>query len=428
MPKKSYFCPKQINLRILYNTGIFLAQYLLQAIGVFNPKIKAGVIGRRETFNKLKKSISATDKTLWFHCASLGEYEQGLPVFSEIKKIYPNHKVILSFFSPSGYDIRKNAPIADCVVYLPLDSKHNAKTLLDLVHPELTVFVKYDIWPNVLNELKRRQGRAILISALFRKEQIFFKPYGGFMKEALFAFEHIFTQNENAKQLLETIGYKAITVSGDTRFDRVSNQLKIDNTLDFIAEFKNNKLCYVAGSTWPEDEKLLVHYINTEAPKDVKFIIAPHNIKANQINQLQSDIKTKTVLFSEKESKDLSQAQVFIIDTIGILTKIYNYADIAYVGGALGTTGLHNTLEPAVFGIPILIGNTYDKFPEAIDMIANQGMFSIKNQSELNEISTKLINNSEFRTKTGAKNAYYINDNEGAIGLITQYLGVNSSK
>jgi len=428
MPKKSYFCAKQINLRILYNTGIFLAHYLLQAIGVFNAKIKSGVIGRRDTFNILKKTISETDKTVWFHCASLGEYEQGLPVFTEIKKMYPNYKVILSFFSPSGYNIRKNAPIADCVIYLPLDTNKNAKTFLDLAHPELTVFVKYDIWPNILTELKRRQGRAILISALFRKEQVFFKPYGEFMKAALFTFEHIFTQNETSKQLLESIGYQAITVSGDTRFDRVSNQLNIDNSLDFISEFKNNKLCYVAGSTWPEDEKLLVKYINTEAPKNVKFIIAPHNIKPNQINQLKANIKVESVLFSEKDSKDLTQAQVFIIDTIGILTKIYNYADIAYVGGAVGATGLHNTLEPAVFGIPIIIGNTYEKFPEAIDMISNQGMFSINDQKEFNEISTKLIDNPEFRLRTGAKNAYYIDNNKGAISLITQYLALDCSK
>lgn len=409
-------------MRIIYNIGIFLANYSLQAIGLFNLKIKSGVIGRQETFKKLKQHISITDKTLWFHCASLGEYEQGLPVFSEIKKQHPNHKIVLSFFSPSGYEIRKNTPIADCVVYLPLDSKKNASTFLDLVHPELTVFVKYDIWPNVLNELKRRKKRAILISAVFRKDQIYFKSYGAFMKEALFAFKHIFTQNEASKQLLESINYKNGSVSGDTRFDRVSNQLKTDNTLDFIADFKQDKLCFVAGSTWPEDEKLLVEYINNEAPKDVKFIIAPHNIKPNQIQQLQNNIKEETVLFSEKEKKNVTKAKVFIIDTIGILTKIYNYADIAYVGGAVGNTGLHNTLEPAVFGIPIIIGNHYEKFPEAKALIDNQGLFSIKNQTELNKIINKLVNNSIYRISTGNKNALYISNNTGAVNIIKSYL------
>ncbi|WP_299777039.1 glycosyltransferase N-terminal domain-containing protein [uncultured Formosa sp.] len=409
-------------MRIIYNIGIFLTNYLLQAIGLFNLKIKSGVNGRRETFRKLKEHITPTDHILWFHCSSLGEYEQGLPVFSEIKKQHPNHKIVLSFFSPSGYEIRKNSPIADCVVYLPLDSKKNASIFLDLVHPELTVFVKYDIWPNILNELKRRKGRAILISALFREDQVYFKSYGTFMTNALFAFEHIFTQNKTSKALLESVNYKNVSVSGDTRFDRVSNQLKIDNTLDFIADFKQNKLCFVAGSTWPEDEKLLVEYINTEAPKDVKFIIAPHNIKPNQIQQLKNNIKAETVLFSEKSTKDISKAKIFIIDTIGILTKIYNYADIAYVGGAVGTTGLHNTLEPAVFGVPIIIGKHYEKFLEAKAMINNQGMFSISNQTQLNQTVNTLINDTNHRITTGSKNTSYIIKNTGAVNIIKSYL------
>ncbi|MBP1838311.1 3-deoxy-D-manno-octulosonic acid transferase [Formosa algae] len=413
-------------MRIIYNIGIFLANYLLQLIGLFNVKIKSGVLGRKETFDKLKNNILPTDNTLWFHCASLGEYEQGLPVFSEIKKQYPNHKVILSFFSPSGYEIRKHTPLADCVVYLPLDSKSNAHRFLDLVHPELTVFVKYDIWPNVLKELKRRQGRAILISALFRKEQIFFKSYGTFMKDALFAFEHIFTQNVASKQLLESVNYNNVSVSGDTRFDRVANQLEIDNTLNFIAEFKQDKLCFIAGSTWPEDEKLLVNYINNEAAADVKFIIAPHNIKPNQIAQLKNSLKVETVLFSEKANKTRSTATVFIIDTIGILTKIYNYADIAYVGGAIGTTGLHNTLEPAVFGAPIIIGNHFDKFPEAKAMLDHEGLFSVSNQTQLNQIVNKLIEDENFRKTAGAKNALYINKNKGAVSIIRLHLSKKS--
>ncbi|QDO92893.1 3-deoxy-D-manno-octulosonic acid transferase [Formosa sediminum] len=409
-------------MRILYNIGIFLAHYLLQVIGLFNLKIKSGVIGRKETFEILKRTIALTDKTLWFHCASLGEYEQGLPVFSAIKTLYPKHKVVLSFFSPSGYEIRKNSPIADCVVYLPLDSKSNAKLFLDLVHPELTVFVKYDIWPNLLNALKRRQARAILISALFRKEQIFFKAYGGFMKNALFAFEHIFTQDARSKDLLNAIHYNSVSISGDTRFDRVSSQLQIDNTLNFIAQFKQDNFCLVAGSTWPEDEKLLVNYINNEAPVNVKFIIAPHNIKSNQIHQLKQNLKVNTVLYSEYDMNTISKATVFIIDTIGILTKIYNYADIAYVGGAVGTTGLHNTLEPAVFGIPIIIGNHFEKFPEAKAMLDHKGLFSISNQTQLNQVINQLTQDENVRKTAGAKNALYINKNKGAVNTIKTHL------
>lgn len=393
-------------------------------MGVFNKKVKKGIDGRKTTFDTLKTSLNKNDKTLWFHCASLGEYEQGLPVFKELRKHYNNHKIILSFFSPSGYEIRKNTPIADAVVYLPLDTKKNAKEFLNLIKPELTIFVKYDIWPNFLNELKNQNLRAILISASFRKSQSYFKFYGKNLKDALFAFEHIFTQNEISKKLLHSINYNQVTVSGDTRFDRVYSQLELDNNLDFIKTFKNNKLCVVAGSTWPEGEALLINFINNHNYKNVKFIIAPHNIKASQIKNTQEKLKVKTILFSEKKEKELMNAQVFIVDTIGILTKIYNYADIAYVGGALGNTGLHNTLEPAVFGIPIIIGNNHVKFPEAKAMIDNGGMFSVSNQVEFNNILSELIDNQTKRLTSGNKNSSFIEINRGAVIQILGYLRI----
>ncbi len=358
---------------------------------------------------------------LWFHCASLGEYEQGLPVFKELRKDYPKHKIILSFFSPSGYEIKKNNSIADVVVYLPLDLKKNAKQFLDLVQPELTIFVKYEIWPIFLSELKKRKHRTVLISALFRSNHSFFKPYGKIIRQALFSFDHIFTQNNESKELLEKIGYKSVSVSGDTRFDRVIQQLEQDNTLEFIKLFKQDKLCIVAGSTWHEDEQFLVNYIN-ETTLDTKFIIAPHNIKQNQINQLKKSINKKTILFSEKTDKEFSNHQVFIIDTIGILSKIYNYADIAYIGGAIGKTGLHNTLEAAIFEIPIVIGNNYSNFPEASDMIKNSGMYSISNQTELNNSFNSLIKDPEKRKYSGQQNLKYIIKYKGAVVQIMNYL------
>lgn len=407
----------------IYNIGIHAAHFGLKCASLFNEKIKNGVIGRQNTFKILRDNLNPNDQTLWFHCASLGEYEQGLPVFKVLRSHYKNHKIVLSFFSPSGYDIRKNTPIADVVVYLPLDTKANAKRFLDIINPELTVFVKYDIWPNFLDELKRRQLRAILISAVFRENQSFFKFYGNQLRKALFAFEHIFTQNERSKNLLESINYKNVTVTGDTRFDRVSSQLEVDNTLDFVETFKQDKLCMVAGSTWPEDDTLLINFINSEASKDVKFIIAPHNIKSNQIKNIQEKLTTESVLFSEKDSTKLKDAQVFIIDIIGILSKIYNYADMAYVGGAMGTTGLHNTLEPAVFGVPIIIGNHHEKFPEAKEMIDNAGMFSIANQEEFDAILKELIQNTEKRILSGNNNLQYIKKNKGAVAKIVRYLG-----
>jgi len=409
-------------VNLLYNITIQLASVVLKLLSLFNNKLKLGVDGRALTFNKLDQFLNKGDKTLWFHCASLGEYEQGLPIFTELRKDYPNHKIVLSFFSPSGYEIRKNAPFADLVVYLPLDTKNNAKRFINLVNPELTVFVKYEIWPNYLNEIKSRGLRAILISAVFRKDQSFFKWYGSQTKKALFAFEHIFTQNETSKKLLESINYTNATVSGDTRFDRVSNQLNTDNNLDFIKVFKDNKLCIVIGSSWPEDESLIIEFINNYVGIPIKFIIAPHNIKSKQIENIQTNLKKPAILFTQKEKKDLSQYDVFILDTIGLLSKTYSYADIAYVGGAMGNTGLHNILEPAVFGVPIIIGKNYQKFPEAFDMIKNKGVKSVSNITELGTELNSLINDPKSRLTTGNQNADFIKKNKGAVIQIMQYL------
>jgi 3-deoxy-D-manno-octulosonic-acid transferase len=417
-----YFSIKEKKLGLLYNIGVYLLYVGLQFASLFNEKIKKGLTGRQNTFSILRKSIKTNDRTFWFHCASLGEYEQGLPLFKVLRDHFPEHKIVLSFFSPSGYEIRKNSPIANVVIYLPLDTKHNAKEFLDTVKPELTVFVKYDIWPNFLYELKKQKLRAILISANFRENQSFFKFYGKTRREALFAFEHIFTQNEASKKLLESIHYNKATVSGDTRFDRVISQLDQDNYLEFVETFKQNKLCVVAGSTWPEDEALLIEFINREAPRDVKFIIAPHNIKFGQIRNIQDKLLVKSVLFSEKEERLLREAQVFIVDTIGILSKIYSSADIAFVGGALGTTGLHNILEPAVFGVPIIIGNNHSKFPEAQAMISLNGVFSISNQKELNSILMELIENPIKRSFSGNVNSNYIQSNKGALCKILSYV------
>src|SRR5690606_21331031 len=263
---------------------------------------------------------------------------------------------------------------------------------------------------------------AILISAVFRPNQAFFKFYGGMMQNALTAFEHIFVQNEASKNLLHAIHYKHVTVSGDTRFDRVSDQLLQDNSLPFIQEFKDEKLCVVVGSSWPEDEELLVKFINNNTSKNVKYIIAPHNMKGSQISNLVSKLEVKTVLFTEKENKDLSTYSVFVIDTIGLLSKIYSYADVAYVGGAMGTTGLHNILEPAVFGVPIIIGKEYSKFPEAFDMIATDGLISIKNYHELKTTLNSIIDDPLKRKNMGSANSTFILQNKGAVIQILDYI------
>lgn len=404
-------------MSLFYNIIINLASVSVRLFGGLNKKIQQGQKGRSESLLILKQRLSSSDKVIWLHCASLGEYEQGLPVFQALKKQWKNHKFVMTFFSPSGYEIRKNNSIADIVVYLPLDQKKVVKTFLDIIHPELVVFVKYDLWPNYLLELKRRAIKTVLISALFRPSQPYFKLYGLWFKKLLFIFDHIFTQDTASKVLLNSIGFNAVTVSGDTRFDRVGNQLKTDNTLDFIAAFKNNKICVVAGSTWPEDETLLINYINSST-QNTKFVIAPHNIDLNQIESMIKRLKKPFVRYSNYTTETLEDKSVFIVDTIGLLTKIYSYADIAYVGGAMGTSGLHNTLEAATFGLPIVIGKRYQKFPEAKAMLSNGGLMSIRNFESLESSLNMLINDSKKRMESGQKNKAYIEDNQGATTIV----------
>lgn len=400
-----------------------MASFVIKIAALFNSKLKQGAIGRKNTFSKLKYVIKSKDKTFWFHCASLGEYEQGLPVFEALKAKHPNYKVVLSFFSPSGYEVRKNTEIADVVVYLPLDTPANTKRFLDLVNPDYILFVKYEIWPNFLHEIKKRDLKAILISAVFRKDQGFFKWYGRFMTSALFGFKHIFTQDENSKTLLESINYNSVSVSGDTRFDRVSNQLKIDNSVSFIEEFKDEKLCVVFGSSWPDDDKLYLDFINTNKNSDIKFIIAPHNIKPSYITSLKTQLNVKTICYSKlTENENLSGYKVFILDTIGYLSKVYSYADIAYVGGGAGSTGLHNILEPAVFGIPILIGKNYNKFPEAKILIDLGGVTSVANSSAFDTTLNALTTDAILRKKQGDITKSYIDSNTGAVFQIMDYL------
>jgi 3-deoxy-D-manno-octulosonic-acid transferase len=406
-------------VNFIYNLLIVKASIILPIIAYFNKKVKLFIVGRKETFSKIAELKGS--ETIWFHAASLGEFEQARPIIEEIKKRNTNYKILVTFFSPSGYEIRKNYNLADVICYLPLDSKSNAKKFLKIVNPKMAIFIKYEFWPNLLNELHKNQTPTILVSGILRDKQLFFKSYGGFMRKALNAFQHFFVQDEKSKTLLNSINFNNVTVSGDTRFDRVSKIVDQDNKLDFIDEFKNNKYTIVSGSTWQQDEELLVNYINNEASEHEKFIIAPHNIKNEAIVALQKAINKKTVLFSTKKDKSLADYQVFIIDTIGILTKIYAAANVAYVGGGL-KTGLHNVLEPATFGIPVVIGNKYDKFKEAVDLVKIGGCVSVKNQEEFSKTFINFKNDESFRKLTGTINKRYIQDNLGASELIMNYI------
>lgn len=405
----------------LYTLVTIVVAQILRIVALFVPKINLFIEGRKNTFATIASKINATDKTIWFHAASLGEYEQGLPVIEAIKLKYPNHKIVVTFFSPSGFEVRKNNTVADATVYLPMDTKQNAMKFIDSIRPEMVFFIKYEFWPNYLNELKKRKIRTYLISGIFRENQLFFKWYGGFYRDALQAFDYFFVQNESSKKLLQTIGFQNIKISGDTRFDRVSKIVTQDNTLDFVTKFKNNTLTIVVGSSWPIDEAHLITFINSNTFA-LKVIIAPHNIKAEQIAVLQKSITKKVVLFSEKENKNLAEYDVMIVDTIGILTKIYSYADLAYVGGGFGKSGLHNILEPATFGIPIIIGPNYSKFSEAVALVNIGGCMSVKNEKELNETLNLLIQNEDERYEKGHICSTFAQMNIGATNSIINHI------
>lgn len=396
-------------------------QSVIPIAGLFNDKLKKSIKGRAQTVDVLHRDLNSDRPTLWLHAASLGEYEQGVPILDALQKEYPHHQWVISFFSPSGYEVKKNNAFAKATVYLPLDTPSNARAFLDAVKPEMVFFVKYEFWPNFLTELNRRKIRTFLISGVFRESQPFFKWYGKWMKKSLESFEHFFLQDKSSEEALQRLGFENYTVSGDTRFDRVSHQIEMDNTLEFIDRFKQDSLCVVCGSTWPEDDRVLTAYMNGHLGV-AKFIIAPHEIKSDKIALLQSSLQGRSIRYSQMKDEPLGQYDILIIDTIGLLTKIYSYADVAYVGGAMGTTGLHNILEPATFGIPIVIGANFEKFPEAKRLQQLAGLYAVGNQNEFDEIINRLLKDSKFRNQTGMIAGHFINSNTGATKAVVDYL------
>lgn len=406
-------------MNLLYNISIYLISFALKIIALFNKKIALFVGGRKDVFQKLKSGLSINKKTIWFHCASLGEFEQGRPILEKLRSIYTDYQIVLTFFSPSGYEVRKNYPFTDVVTYLPLDSRSNAKKFLDIVQPEMAIFIKYEFWPNILTELEKRNIETILVSANFRPDQSFFKWYGSWMRKSLKTFNHFFVQNKRSKNLLEKIGFNNVTISGDTRFDRVFEISEKDNSLADIANFTKNHYTLVVGSTWQKDEELVVNYINFHASENEKFIIAPHNIIQEDIEKLKKSIHKKVAIYSSLD-KD-QNGQVLIIDSIGILTKIYSYANVAYIGGGF-QNGIHNILEPATFGIPLIIGPKYSKFAEAVELVGLGACEVVHNKEDLNKFLQLMFQDKTKRLKTGKIAQNYILNNIGATKQIVNYI------
>lgn len=399
-----------------YNLGIRIYLVLIWVVSLFNKKAKLWLVGRKNWDTRLAGVINKIDKIVWFHCASLGEFEQGRPVIEALRQKYPDIKILLTFFSPSGYEIRKNYLGADYIFYLPIDTNRNAKKFLEIVNPIAVVFVKYEFWYYYLNLLKKRGTPTYVISAIFRPDQAFFRSYGGWYRKFLENFEHLYVQNKESKDLLNNIGVNNVTVTGDTRFDRVIANFQSTKSLPLVEAFAANSKVIIAGSTWPKDEELIIEYFKANS-KNVKLILAPHEINRSNIDKLAANAGVNYILYTQPDGKDPKEARLMIIDTIGVLSSVYRYGNIAYIGGGFGA-GIHNTLEAAVFGLPIVFGPNYNKFQEAKDLIAKSAAFSIKNQADINEAFNHLFDNQEQYQISSSVAKEYVFMNAGATKLV----------
>jgi len=404
-------------MTFLYRTGIFFYSLFIHIFSVFNEKARLFVRGRKNWKKILGEKIDPKAKYIWFHCASLGEFEQGRPVIEDLKNRLPEYKIMLTFFSPSGYEIRRNYPLADVVAYLPMDTKRNANTFLNIVKPEKVFFVKYEFWYFYFSELSRRKIPLYIISAIFRENQQFFKntPWGKWYLKMLSQVEHLFVQNEKSGELLTTIGLSNFTVSGDTRFDRVAAIAKVSKEIPIVEKFMGNSLLLIAGSTWKPDEELLATFINQS--NNIKFIIAPHEVSAANINRIHQLLKKPAISFSKVTEAEIDRFQVLIIDSVGLLSSLYRYGNIAYIGGGFGV-GIHNILEAATFGLPVIFGPNYKKFKEALDLSFEGGAISISNFDELRKALNNLINMKDEREKTSDICRNYVAKNVGSTKII----------
>ncbi len=383
--------------------------------------MKLFVNGRKSTFQTITSKINPSDKVIWIHCASLGEFEQGRPIIDNFKFQFPNYKIVLTFFSPSGYEIRKNYEGADVIVYLPMDTPQKVRKFVNVVHPELAIFVKYEFWPNYLKHLRNKNIKTILVSGIFRENQAFFKSNFAWYRNQLKAFSHFFVQDDTSVTLLQNIGFQNVSQSGDTRFDRVSQLVSQKKDIPFLKEFAQEAHVLVAGSTWSPDETILIPYINQTQNLKSKFIIAPHNIHLADIEKLKAGIHKNVVLYSQINIQNAFETQVLIIDSIGLLSAAYAYAQVAYVGGGFGS-GIHNVLEPATYGIPILIGPKYQKFKEAVDLIRLGGCVEIKNEFDLTQTLDLLAQNQNITKTKGQVSKLYVMNNMGASEKILAYI------
>lgn len=404
----------------LYSLAVSVAKAITPAVAT-SAKAKAFVLGRKALWTQLE-NIPPNKKVVWMHCASLGEYEQGLPVLTALKNKYPTYFYLVTFFSPSGYEVRKNHGIADLVTYLPWDTKADVNRFVAQVNPVMALLVKYEFWPNLIRALQRKGVPLFLIAGLFRQNQRFFKPWGYSQRKLLREFTHLFVQNDDSLKLLRSIGIQQVRISGDTRYDRVGAS---KTPLPFMESFVGNRKCVIAGSTWPEDEAVLLEAI-AQTPSDWCWLIAPHEMHEDKLLQLMTKLPKGSVRYSQSKTSAFTNCPVLVLDTVGMLSRCYAYGRIAYVGGGMGRSGLHNILEPAAEGIAVVIGKNYQKFPEAKALIDLGGVVSITSADDCTNQVLKLMQNDRLRNEKGQVNAAFVTQNQGAtektISLLNQHL------
>jgi|WetSurMetagenome_2_1015567.scaffolds.fasta_scaffold00043_39 3-deoxy-D-manno-octulosonic-acid transferase len=410
-----YLCELNYLMQLIYNLAIFFYKAIARLISSFNPKAKLWIKGQDECFEILDRKIVRNERYIWIHCASLGEFEQGRPVIEAIKKEKPWFRIVLTFFSPSGYEIRRNWTVADIICYLPADTPANARKFIRLVNPEKVIFVKYEFWSNYISELYRKGIPLFLISGIFRQRQHFFRWYGGFFRKMLWKFSKIYVQDETSQELLRSIGIENFAAAGDTRFDRVLQIASEAKKIDRIEAFRGDEKILLAGSSWKPDEEIIARYINS-FPGKMKWIFAPHEVDSENIARIEKLFTVSSVRYSafNENNKD---ARVMIIDNIGMLSSAYRYAYIAEVGGGFGK-GIHNVLEPACWGIPVLFGPEHLKFREAVDLIGNGGAVSFRNYSEFESILDLWLSDEELYKKAAFSAGLYVNKNSGATAKI----------
>jgi len=407
-------------MKWLYNLGILAYYLLVRIVSIRNEKARKWIEGRKDIFKRLRETITPGERILWFHASSLGEFEQGRPVIESIRKLKPDYKILLTFFSPSGYELRKDYKYADYIFYLPLDTKKNAARFIDIVRPEKVFFIKYEFWYNFLTQLKEEGIPTYIFSALFRPSQIFFKPWGKWYLKAIATYEHIFVQNQESFDILHKFGFINVSVSGDTRLDRVGEIADAAPRLDKLEIFCGGQKAIIAGSTWKEDEDLFIPYLN-KCQSGQKFVIAPHEVNPQSLERVCSALEKPYTLYSTATPEELANAEVLIVDGYGYLVSVYRYGMLAYVGGGF-TSGIHSTLEPAAFGLPVIFGPDYQKFQEAHDMLSLGAATCINNYEELEMQIDSYRSNPGKLLSDAAIARGYVNKNRGASKEIVKYL------